>query len=379
MVQVSNQAGLPKPAFEFRRHSDPPQLWLGVLIGSIGLHGWLLAITVPLMMQASSSQSQSASVPIEMVELLPSDAAVSNPTETAADTASANETGASAANSQPSTVRPNDPAPPAPAELTPSTPAADPQPDQFRLPDTAPELQPSASPPDTRSAPLPQLSPDVPIEPPLTPVPSDEQLPLPSPNVGNLPSESEEPLETDELPNPPVSDNGANSDIAGVPPNSPNLGGSGAESLPDVAVAEQARPSSFSASLRRVDELQPDGGARDRHAVPPEPITATVTYDPTAIEFGDCSLSAGSVSDFGETVYLQVTVEVDGSVSNTQVHSNTDPRVSEAYLELAQCLMKTWQFTPAQDAVVDAATGTQRLIPVPDDTSIVAIEITRQN
>jgi hypothetical protein len=361
MVQVSNPADLPQSTPATRRHRDPPKLWMGVAIASIGLHGWLLAMALPLMTQVSKSQAQTqtAPVPIEMVELLPTDAAASTSTTSAPNARSATATDApTSENSQPNV------APPEPAA---SPLALNPQPDQLRVPDAAPERQPSSEPPDTRSEPLPQLSPDVPNEPPQNPVPPSEQLPAPNSNDGNLRPESGEPVASNELPTPVVPDGSALSETAGAPEPNPD------PSLPDVAVTAQAQIRSFRASLQ-VADLAPDGGQRDSHTLPPVPIKDTMSYDPTSDEYANCSFLAGSVSDFGQTVYLTVIVEQDGHISDTLIHSSTDPRVSEAYQNLAQCLIRDWRFTPAQDAMPE----TGELVPVADDSLVVAIKIDQQ-
>jgi hypothetical protein len=361
MVQVSKPADLPQSTPATRRHRDPPKLWMGVAIASIGLHGWLLAMALPLMTQVSKSQAQTqtASVPIEMVELLPTDAAASTSTTSAPNARSSTATDTPTPENSQLNV-----APPEPAA---SPLALNPQPDQFRVPDATPERQPSAELPDTRSEPLPQLSPDVPSEPPQNPVPSNEQAPAPNSNGGNLESEGEGTVASNELPTPVVPDGSALSETAGAPEPNPD------PSLPDVAVAAQAQVRSFRASLQ-VADLPPDGGQRDSHTVPAVPIKDTLSYDPTSVEYANCSLFAGSVSDFGQTVYLTVTVEDDGHVSDTSIHSSTDPRISEAYQNLAQCLIRDWRFTPAQDLIP----GTDELVPVADDTVVVAIKIDQQ-
>lgn len=358
MVQVSKPADLPQSTPAMRRHSDPPKLWMGVAIASIGLHGWLLAMALPLMTQVSQSQSQTqaASVPIEMVELLPTDAAAPTSMTSAPNASSSPATDTpTPENSQPSGT---------PSESTSSPIALNPQPEQLRVPDSAPERQPSPAPPDTRSAPLPQLSPNVPSEPPPNPVPSSEQVPSPSVSDGNLQPEDRGTVASNELPTPVVPDGRALSEAGGASEPNPDL------SLPNVAVTAQTQIRSFRASLQ-VANLAPDGGQRDRHDVQPVPIKDTVSYDPTSVDYADCSLEAGSVNDFGQTVYLTVVVTEDGRVSDTSIHSNTDPRISEAYRSLAQCLIKDWRFTPAQDAIPD----TGELVPVADDTVVVAIKI----
>jgi hypothetical protein len=173
----------------------------------------------------------------------------------------------------------------------------------------------------------------------------------------------------DPLPNVPSPDGSSSSN-----PTSPSPGNLIPEqNLPNVVVAQEAQFSSFSANVE-TDGLVPEVERIDVHAFPPQPISRTQTYDPNATDFGNCLLSSGSVSDFGQTVYLQVTVEPDGSVSDAYARPDRNSEISDAYLELAQCLVKTWRFQPAYD--VDPNTGQQ--IAVADSNSIVAITIERQ-
>jgi hypothetical protein len=106
----------------------------------------------------------------------------------------------------------------------------------------------------------------------------------------------------------------------------------------------------------------------DTNAYPLEMASPAIPVDPMA--GNACILNPESQRFLGTAVALRILVEADGSISQTFVAEHTSPesttpQVSEAYLELAQCLVRSLPFQPA----------TQEGSPVASDNLIVHITI----
>lgn len=362
---------------DYRRHIDPPHLWLAVIAGSLAIH-LLLALTLRWwsIRVAIAQPSESGVTPVELVEVgpeaiseaaSPDDLVATAPEATAQDSATAST-----------------PADNATAELEPGVTAMIPNIDSSVLPDVTPAPSPSPE-----LLPPPQASPivsqpNLPFTPPTlpssTPIPNqvpntsqvppaadNNQAPAPPdssngtpPDSSNIPTEPQQPA--GELPaeNPEPADPSQNpgEDTTGTPDGStgeaegeatnnpaplPTNDGTG-EPIAQVPVSQEATPAQFQASLS-VSAPTGVGDIPDRLAIPEG--TSQSFFSDAASAFG-CFLDPESVRYFGQSVTLRIAIDDKGQVVSDATVIQ-EPSGSSAYDQLARCVISTWKFSPASN------------------------------
>ena len=340
-MQPANMTGLAQPPPVGRlRHQDPPRLWRNIVAGSVGMH-LLLLLALPSILQPVDSQSQAgmqAPTPIELIDL----AQVGINSQAAGEGAAA-------------TDAPNPEAPaanvPATAQTTQTAP-----PSAFAPPGLAGDR---TAPPSAAPNPPPLPSPDPPPD-PANPAEQTASPDTASADTG-LPL-----LVGDPLPDPPYLYPGnlaeENSGLGGV-----SAGGDNPNA--DGNIPSRVTPTSLTGTVVGVRSLP-----LDETADIPEQSAAPVTnsflgsVDPT--QPGACELTPNSVIFFGETVEtvaMQVTVELDGRVSKTQIRQSS---VSTEYDNLASCLVEqNLRFTPASTDGIET----------PSDNLVVSITVDDSN
>ncbi|HEY9747420.1 MAG TPA: hypothetical protein V6C63_01865 [Allocoleopsis sp.] len=368
---------------DWRRHVDPPHLWLTVISGSLVIH-LLLAFSFWWSIRVAIAQSSAnGATPIELVDLgsgaaieaAHNDLAGTTPTTT---TGQDNATATAPADGEPPALEPGTTAI-IPESVDASTPlaiapSANPNPDpsqpdqptpgnpQARLPFTPPVLprsEPSPVPEqDTSQAPPdpnntntpPSTSSNIPNEsqPPLEETPTEPQGQIdPTSNNGEgTPGTPNDPLSGTEgetatapAPFPPTTDNSA------PPPASESPDGP----IAQVPVSQEATPAQFQAS---VSASAPSGvgDIPDRLATPQ--FTSQAFFSDATAAFG-CSLDPESVRYFGQSVTLRIAIDDQGQVLGDDTVIQ-EPSGSNAYDQLARCVISNWKFNPAVGRKDDA-------------------------
>ncbi|MBD2098611.1 hypothetical protein H6F90_26465 [Trichocoleus sp. FACHB-591] len=368
---------------DWRRHADPPNLWLAVLSGSIVIHV-LLALTLRWwsIRVAIAQSSNASSAPIEVVDIAPETASIeaeAAPTAPIApdpvtdsappqadDGVAVLEPGVTAIlpESVEATVPSPSPSPPVsqppqPSSATPPaslpfTPPVLPNPQASPEPSRDPEPEANVVPPpaDNNQAPVaPDNGSEAPTESNIPPEQTSEDTgALPAPEgqttqegseapLGNPDSASEE-SETESNPLPP-----APTVPDSAPP--PTDGGLG-EAIGQVPVSQDPNPAGFQASLTGVSVPENVGDIPD---YPAEPKVTNQTFFSDASSFG-CLLEPESRRYYGELVELRITIDEQGRVSNREGEIEViKPSASPAYDELAKCVITSWDFTPASNLI----------------------------
>lgn len=112
-------------------------------------------------------------------------------------------------------------------------------------------------------------------------------------------------------------------------------------------------PAQLVASIAQVGYV-PAIAAVDLPEVPPAPVGESQTFAADPLSGPACLLDPESQRDLGQTLALQLVIESDGRVSDVFVWGDP-PNVSPAYVELATCMVKNWQFEPAQNGTTAVA------------------------
>jgi len=349
-MQPANMTGLAQPPPVGRlRHQDPPRLWRNIVAGSVGMH-LLLLLALPSLLQPVDSQSQAgmqAPTPIELIDLaqvgVNSQAAAADEGDAAIDAPNPDAPNPDAPNPEtsaanvPATAQSTQTAPPsafAPTALAgdrPAPPSAAPSP---------PSLPSPNPPPDPTNPENPGLPP------PVVDAPSPN---APNLNPGDVAREGSSPGEG----------------LAGAG----NLDASGSTpraGLSEISINSQPSPTSLNVSVVSISQLPPNETADtpDQSAVLLT-NSFTVTVDPT--QLGACELTPERVNFFGETVAMQVTVELDGRVSKTRIRQSSG---STEYDNLASCLVEqNLRFTPASTDGIET----------PSDNLVVSITVDDSN
>ncbi|MBD2460778.1 hypothetical protein H6G89_06945 [Oscillatoria sp. FACHB-1407] len=343
MVQLPDATDSIQPTTS-RRHIESPHLWTAAIAGSIGAHLLLLAFTVPLVAKVDSSQSSTANVPVELIDLDATGANSGNAAETPNTTAIAtpNTTQSSPDSSSP----PESTFPSNSTSVLPDTPTESPQ-DSRNTPqstvDDGSQRTPSGSsspqPNNSTTGDSPQGNPQ-------------ENQGNPQENQGNqsntAPSEQTTPTQ-------PPGNSGTSQPSGGTV-------GEGSD-LPGVSISQNPVPASFVASVT-ASSIPASENPRDLPDQNAAPLTQSQEFlsDPAQ---SACIITPEVTRYFGETVSMQVVIDDQGQVAETVVRT---PLIeSQEYTDLAQCLVKTWQFKPAMS-------GGQ---PIYSDNLIVSITISQ--
>jgi hypothetical protein len=122
--------------------------------------------------------------------------------------------------------------------------------------------------------------------------------------------------------------------------------------LPQVGISATPQPVNLTATITGITYREDTGeyvdypfDLPDENAYPLETMSPPIPVDPLA---GDaCILDPESQRFLGTEVQLRLLVEADGSVSEAYPAESATHQASEAYLELAQCLVRSLLFQPA--------------------------------
>lgn len=297
-----------------RRHRDPPTLWVSLISSSVVVHGLLLLVLLPLSVRLNPTpQSSLSAVPIDLVELEPAPSAtdVIPPPDVASVTPA------------PDSAPPNPIAPaPDPVSSSVPTPVATPFPRAIASPETPRPIAPPEPIPPSIPAPPAPTTPEssAPVTPAADATPSPTLPPPPSVSAPGTPNP---------LPAP---------DAVGEP------------AMPEVGINTETAPTNLVANIVGVDSIPVDE-AYDTPQVLPSPVSTIqrFTPDPTLSDpFNPnaCALDPDSQRDLGQEVALQLVVQSDGQVVDA-IAREQGTNLNPAYVELATCLVKTWQFNPA--------------------------------
>jgi TonB family protein len=337
MEQLTDPTASSLAAIARRRYADSPALWSLVIFGSLVLHLALILGSNWFNLQVSLAPLEATDVmPMELIDIVPQSAELVEPSiasepqsvdeEQSADRSSISIANAEAASPQPElpqqstapqveTVTPRSLAPPSPT-ITPSA---------FRNPGD----RPSPSTPDSPGT-----------SPPVSPTPAPQSTPAPG------------------TPAPPPS--------ASPTPISPSPGATtpptgGAEDLPVVPVSGvpggDRLPTGITASLTyRSEPVLINGNARDvpeESAVPNQEtrnfssdLTGGVSGTDSVGDTASCELKPTVLPNLGsgQPVSIRVVVDEQGKVLDTNLVATSQ---NGDYDQLAECLIKQWEFTPA--------------------------------
>lgn len=323
---------------------ESPWLWVGLVGGSVVLHLGLLLLLRPILQLRLSAPATEASIPIEFVELAREPSPVSLAGTAAAEPTELTE-GAAAEPAPDPALEPVDDAsenPPS-AEITPEN---SPVPEAAVTPLPSPVESPTPQPVPTPGA----IAPSPPAPPP-SPNPQPPPEPPPEAPAASPPTLPPGALNPDPLPSVP--DGAGDVPLTGEGASPETSAGEGVDpNLPPVAIAQDAEPTQFiptitgyeyvgSAEAFDIPEVLP---------VPPTEMRRSVTADPTATVA--CILTPESQPDLGQVVPLQVVIGADGLIVDSFFRADymQEPvPPGAAYVELAQCLVQGWQFSPAQN------------------------------
>ncbi|MGG6292921.1 energy transducer TonB [Leptolyngbya sp. AN02str] len=360
-----------------RKHADPPKLWIWLVAGSIAFHIGLWLMLPALLRAAARSSAATAATPIEFVDISTLDVAtapsVTPPEATASEAAASTqanpvpETATEPLESaQPPSIQPQqDPNIAFNPEFQP-VPA--PAPDVLQ-PDSAIAPQPSGvaerpTPQPPPQAPQPESSqPPQPLQPPAPTTP-EAQLPMGNDSGSGLSGETLPPV-----PNIPETFPG---DVAANPgPTNPNLKPGDIanpdgydDGIGEIAVSGEAAPTNLQANIISFGTVPLEENPTDIPEQPAQAIQPSMSFVSDPMTPGSCIVPPESVSWFGAEIAIRVTVGADGRVLQTQVREGPG---SPDYAELAECLIRQWQFNPA------STSG----IPVVSDNLIVYLTVNR--
>jgi hypothetical protein len=323
-------------AQQLNRYRSPSSVsfWAAMMAGSVIVHLLLWVYLQPLFTAERSPSRTAAFTPIEWVELdypsgstaVPSDRFTALPPQSATPAAPSSPNVSPSANLNTDRTR-------TPAE---STQAAAPTETDLEIETT--ELNTAA---DAVTEPEPE--PELELEP--------EQSAAALPPIAS-PTES--------LPPVPTVPTVATEPTAELPPES-------GEDDPDLPIAEtdpNPEPQRYRISVSRVEErpVTVEGDRRDAYDEPPALRRYADYYLDDPLD-SDCTITPDVQRSLGESVSLRVLINREGdAIAVTPVD---DYRVSQAYLELAQCIVQTWDFEPAYTAGQ----------PVDSDALIVELDI----
>ena len=139
-----------------RRHSDPPNLWLAVLAGSLIVHLLLLLSGRLFLFRISSQKPAGVAAPIELVDLSPKSSSTTRSTRSAAPNVITDSAASQSAVSSEAT--------PQRAALIQPAIVQKPAPSPPPTPQTKPSIKPTAA-PTPKPQPLPSSRPVTPIQP----------------------------------------------------------------------------------------------------------------------------------------------------------------------------------------------------------------------
>ena len=338
------------PATDFRsgsdrRHSDPPNLWLAVLAGSLIVHLLLLLSGRLFLVRIPNQKSAGVAAPIELLDIpSKSSSQATQTTRSAAPKVITEAAASQGAVSSETTSQTSAPIQPLvipkitqnPTRSAPQTPQAPPKPDPVKQPapkpirEQKPNPQPTVTPSPLASShprPAPIATPD-PL-PSSQPAPSQSATPDPS-ESGQTPISSGNPLSNPSIPGGAGSESGA----PNSKPQAPD------QPLSSVAVGEQRG----SGSGVQVALSNPQLG-NDGRTLPDQPAR------PAALNqsMPEANYPSAIGLNFGQKVRLRVLVKNTGKLDPSAITVLEGSRSIE-YDNLAIEFVKQWTFNPALQA-----------------------------
>lgn len=383
----------PTPTTSWRHHNDPPGLWAKVAAGSVLLHLLLLVSMRWFVVRVDAPTGNNAEIAIELVdeapataptteapvEAAPADSTISDPATAPTESFTESEDAIAIAPDDITASSQNAPsddvAPTAPIASAPNL-TAQPQSDRPNaLPFTPPTLSSPAnpltdtprppaapvSPPPTAPPPPPNSSTaSPPVTSPVTPptsspvAPPDSNPVQPTPPVAPA---NPEPQSSEATPTPPASaDSGIIPTLQGVPLPEPPVPADMGEvatnpdtNPPSVPIgqaptASNAAPAGFTANILNVS-VPTD--VPDIPSYPAQPKASSQEFLADAVSSA-CLLTPESAAYLGQSVALRITVDDQGRVvtDGTAIRQSSG---SDAYDQLALCVISGWEFSPAFD------------------------------
>jgi hypothetical protein len=323
-------------------------------LGSVVVHLLAWVYLQPLLTNGRSAGNTTTLTPIEWVELDAPATAPSTPSDNRSNpTANVTEPQVSAtAPALPSDPINNNP----PTESSQTDEARDINPienetDNEADSDVDPETEPVTEP---IPEPVSETNAEQDTETPVPIVPTTEQLPP----VPAIPTDSTTEPSTESTDG--VVDDDANDATENTEENTED------DNLPTTGVNPNPVSQRYRITVSNIEErpVTVEGDRRDAYDVPPALLSYAEEYidDPLT---SDCDVTPDVQNNLGELVSFRVLIDRQGQVMS--VAAVDEYAVSEAYLELAQCILQTWDFAPAQ-------TEGQ---PVASDALIVELDIGR--
>lgn len=358
--------------------SNSPRFWLLLTAGSIVLHLLLIyGVSFSRLYAQLNAPQQSGVTPIDFVKLPSSKASASNkPTIAKSSTRLASQPSQPEVAKSAKAVQPSQPSVPSNSSLTRSAANSNisvaqpiPEASAVSTANSAPKFSQESSqePSEPEASPSGNSAQDAPILPsPVLPADASDS----ASQSAQQPNDAEQPLEPTIPASTPLPSVTPSPLIATMPIDVPVPDVSGtlpvAESSPDRSVDSSpvtnqvALPSQLTASLTTSSLPTKDTKLLDEVA---EPTTEVQTFSANST-VSPCPVTPEVVQFLGETVAMQVATDESGNVVQTVTR---EPSQSPAYDDLATCLVKNWEFTPA------IAQGE----PVANDGLVVRITIDR--
>ncbi len=315
-----------------RQHS--PQFWLGVGLVSLGVHGLGFAYLLPWMTSMGASQ-QATLTPVEVIEW--------------SEQPTSDRSAERSPRSDP--AAPTDPAAADPVVTDPAVT------DPADVPILRSDRPRQDSPPEATDRPAPVTPDDPPPEVPDEQDQQDQQEDTPPPDESTEPDEVEPEVEPETEPEvePEVeSEVGTPESLPDVPdvpdPGQPNLGNEETAEDPDLPalpIGQDPINQVYGVRMMRAD-VEPrslDGTLRDIYDQPPQLRDYSDQFrdDPTTTS---CRMTPEARQNLGEPVRFRVELDRQGQV--VSLRSLTQTPLNPDYINLADCLVREWEFTPAQ-------------------------------
>ncbi|HEY9818146.1 MAG TPA: hypothetical protein V6D20_20430 [Candidatus Obscuribacterales bacterium] len=308
-------------------HQHSPQFWLGISLVSLGVHGLCFIYLLPWITSMGASQPAVTLTPVEVVEWSdqpPSDRSAERSPRPdpvpATDSAATDPATTDPATTNPTDIpivrsdRPRQDSPPVaterPAPVAPETPSPE-------LPDGQDEER--TPPPEESTEPEePEVEPEVSeMEPDVE---SEVETPEPLPDVPDVPDPGQPDLSEEATEDP---------DLTTLPV--------GRDPITQVYGVQMMRA--------EVEPRSIDGTLRDLYDQPPQLRQYSDQFrdDPTTTS---CRMTPDARQNLGEPVRFRVELDRQGQV--VSLRSLTQTPLNPDYINLADCLVRTWEFTPAQ-------------------------------
>lgn len=322
----------------WRKHVDPPSIWISVFAGSLLIHLFLL-IAFKIAAARISTTQQESPIAIDLIEVAPGSSELAEVPPIADTPVGELAPSSSSSATSPSTTSEISAAPE--SAIAPNSPAANPTNPAQLSPETTSPVQPFT--------PAGQLSPS---QAPTTP-PNETTLPpqtneRPPTSTNPEPDPNPSPIFPEANPTPtgePGTDSPAEPTDSNQPNTSPDAGGDVAQ-LPEIPVERDVLPAGVAVSLGGV---RIPAGVPDPPQYPAQPTINNQSF-PSDGSGSGCLLNPESTHYLGQAVVLRIAVDEQGKViaDATAVQQSSG---SAEYDQLAACLIGGWQFDAAANIV----------------------------